>query len=80
MKPHAYRITFAEPNLHIYTLAGTGAYAGAEYFDLGNVLTHIRLFYEAQHKSVQLTFTGLKPSGPGPLGGDYVGTLVIGSV
>jgi hypothetical protein len=78
MKPHAYRITFDEPNLHIYTLPGAAGFAGMELFDVGNVLAHVRLFYEDQRRTVQFVFEGARPEAPPPLGGEYVCTAVIG--
>jgi len=53
MKPHAYRILFDEPKIHIYnTSEGTGAYKGLGNIDIGNVMANLQLSAEFNGKSV----------------------------
>jgi hypothetical protein len=77
IKPHAFRIVFDEPNIHIYTMPGPGgAYAGGEYFDIGNVIAHVKLFYEAHGRGVQIVPDGLRPAA-GPEGAEYICTAIL---
>ena len=75
MKPHAYRIVFDEPLIHVYDAAQTNSmYKGMNYFDIGNVFAHIWLYYEAVGKTPKFSRVDHPDS---PLGGEYMGTISI---
>lgn len=80
MKPHAFRVSFDEPNVHIYNMPQSIAMMSLMAdFDMGNVIANTKLYYESQGQTVHFVMDGLKPEGENPLGGVYVCTAVLGS-
>ena len=77
MKPHAYRVIFDEPLIHIYDDPPPNSkYSGYSLYDIGNVVTNLSLYYkEVENKTVKVEL--LQDAPQCPLGGKYICSLSI---
>jgi hypothetical protein len=78
MKPHAFRVFFDEPQIHICTESGKGMLATMALFDVGNVIAHVKLHAEATGKSVEIRFLEGVLERLQPRPALYVCTAVVG--
>jgi hypothetical protein len=80
MKPHAFRIFFDEPQIHICTESGKGLYGTMSLFDIGNVIAHVKLHSEATGKTVEIQFLEGVLERVQPKPALYICTAVIGRI
>ena len=76
MKPHAYRIVFDEPRIHVYDTGSSGPYKNMNYFDIGNVFANIWLYLEATGKTPKFQRMD-HPESPFEKNAEYLGTILI---
>lgn len=74
MKPHAHRVLFDEPNIHIFNTSSSMLLT-MSYFDMGIVATNIKLYYESIGQKVSIIQIEEHPQCE--LGGEYLYTVVI---
>lgn len=74
-KPHAYRIVFDEPQIHIYTTLYDMYTTNGGCFDIGIVIANVQMYIESTGKKGTIAVLEQHPDCP--LGGDYICTVAI---